>query len=112
MCSAEDYRAKAAEYERLTLVTKSLRESRQYRKQAERYRALALGEEPEISTPTKAGANRCPKCDTPITAPFESKYLTDHKFKIGDSVLYTSGFYGRRGKWRLQGHAAASARKR
>jgi hypothetical protein len=78
MCSAEDYRAKAAEYERLTLVTKSLRESRQYRKQAERYRALALGEEPEISTPTKAGANRCPKCDTPITAPFESKYLTDH----------------------------------
>jgi hypothetical protein len=28
-------------------MTKSLRESRQYRKQAEMYRALALGEEPE-----------------------------------------------------------------
>jgi len=33
--------AKAAEYERLTRVTKSLRESRKYRKQAEMYRALA-----------------------------------------------------------------------
>jgi hypothetical protein len=78
MCPAEDYRAKAAEYERLTRVTKSLRESRQYRKLAERYRALALGEETEISTATKAGTNRCPKCDTPITAPFESKYVSDH----------------------------------
>jgi hypothetical protein len=55
MFSAQDYRAKAAEYQRLTRVTKSLRESRQYRKQAEMYRALALGEEPEISTPTRAG---------------------------------------------------------
>jgi hypothetical protein len=78
MCPAEDYRAKAAEYERLTRVTKSLRESRQYRKQAEMYRALALGEEPEMSPPTRAGANRCPKCDAPITAPFESKYLSGH----------------------------------
>jgi len=60
MCSAEDYRAKAAEYERLTRVTKSLRESRKYRKQAEMYRALALGEEPDISSATRAGANRCP----------------------------------------------------
>jgi hypothetical protein len=74
MCPAEDYRAKATEYERFTRVTKSLRESRQYRRQAEMYRALALGEEPEISAP-RAGANRCPKCDAPITAPFESKYL-------------------------------------
>ena len=78
MCPAENYRAKAAEYERLTRVTKSLRESRQYRKQAEMYRALALGEEQEISPPTRAGANRCPKCDAPITAPFESKYLSGH----------------------------------
>jgi hypothetical protein len=41
----EDYRAKAKEYARLTLVTKSLREARRYRKLAEMYLALALGEE-------------------------------------------------------------------
>jgi hypothetical protein len=69
MCPAEDYHAKAAEYERLTQVTKSLRESGNYRKQAQVYRALALGEEPEISPATRAGANRCPNCDAPITAP-------------------------------------------
>jgi hypothetical protein len=49
MGPAEDYRAKAAEYERLTRATKSPRESRNYRRQAEMYRALALGEEPDIS---------------------------------------------------------------
>jgi hypothetical protein len=42
---AEDYRAKAKEYARLTVVTKSLREGRRYRKLAEMYWALALGEE-------------------------------------------------------------------
>ena len=78
MGPAQDYRAKAAEYERLTRVTKSLRESRKYRKQAEMYRALALGEEPDISPATRTGANRCPNCDAPITAPFESKYLAGH----------------------------------
>jgi hypothetical protein len=41
----EDYRAKAKEYARLTVVTKSLREGRRYRKLAEMYWALALGEE-------------------------------------------------------------------
>jgi hypothetical protein len=44
---AEVYRAKAKEYARLTKVTKSLRESRRYRKLAEMYWALALGEKPE-----------------------------------------------------------------
>ncbi len=78
MVSGQDYRAKAAEYERLTRATKSLRESRNYRKQAEMYRALALGEEPDISPAPRAGANRCPNCDAPITAPFESKYLAGH----------------------------------
>jgi hypothetical protein len=39
----EDYRAKAKEYARLTVVTKSLREGRRYRKLAEMYWALALG---------------------------------------------------------------------
>jgi hypothetical protein len=78
MVSGQDYRAKASEYERLTRVTKSLRESRNYRKQAEMYRALALGEEPDISPAPRAGANRCPNCDAPITAPFESKYLSGH----------------------------------
>jgi hypothetical protein len=42
----EVYRAKAR-YARLTFLTKSLRESRRYRKLAEMYWALALGEEPE-----------------------------------------------------------------
>jgi len=41
----EDYRAKAKECARLTVVTKSLREGRRYRKLAEMYWALALGEE-------------------------------------------------------------------
>ena len=43
----EAYRAKAKEYARLTRATKSLRDSRQYRKLAEMYSGLALGEEPE-----------------------------------------------------------------
>ena len=43
----EVYRAKAKEYARLTILTKSLRESRRYRKLGEMYWALALGEEPE-----------------------------------------------------------------
>jgi hypothetical protein len=78
MRPAEDYRAKAAECERLTRVTKSPRESRNYRRQAEMYRALALGEEPDILSAARANANRCPNCDAPIPAPFESKYLPGH----------------------------------
>ena len=61
MCSAEDYPPKRQNMS--DRVTKSLRESRKYRKQAEMYRALALGEEPDISPATRAGANRCPNCD-------------------------------------------------
>jgi len=49
----EVYRAKAKEYARLTILTKSLRESRQYRKLGEMYWALALGEEPENVQPSK-----------------------------------------------------------
>jgi hypothetical protein len=48
------YRAKAEEYARRTILAKSLRDSRQYRKLAEMYRALALGEEPEnVQSPKK-----------------------------------------------------------
>ena len=66
MCPAEDYRAKATEYERLTRVTRSLREGGKYREQAQVYRALALGEEPEISPATRTGRQpvsklRCPE---------------------------------------------------
>jgi hypothetical protein len=43
----ENYRAKAKEFARLTVVAKSLRHSRQYRKLAEMYWARALGEEPD-----------------------------------------------------------------
>jgi hypothetical protein len=49
----EVYRAKAKEYARLTIVTKSLRESRRYRKLAEMYWALALGENSENVRPSK-----------------------------------------------------------
>src|SRR5262245_65319693 len=41
----ENYRAKAKEFARLMIVAKSLRHSRQYRKLAEMYWALALGED-------------------------------------------------------------------
>jgi hypothetical protein len=49
----EVYRAKAKEYARLTIHTKSLRESRRYRKLAEMYWALALGERSESVQPSK-----------------------------------------------------------
>ena len=49
----EGYRAKAKEYARLTILTKSLRESRRYRKLAEMYWALALREEPDGVQPSK-----------------------------------------------------------
>jgi hypothetical protein len=50
----EIYRAKAKEFARLAIVAKSLRNSRQYRKLAEMYRALALGEEPHRAQRSKA----------------------------------------------------------
>jgi hypothetical protein len=50
---AKDYRAKAKEYARLTVVTKSLRESRRYRKFADMYWALALREESQSDRPSK-----------------------------------------------------------
>jgi hypothetical protein len=56
----EDYRAKAKEYARLTVVTKSLRDGRRYRKLAEMYWALALGEEPESVQPSKMIVNSSP----------------------------------------------------
>jgi hypothetical protein len=49
----EAYRAKAKQYARLTILTKSLRESRRYRKLADMYWALALGEKPESVQPAK-----------------------------------------------------------
>lgn len=49
----KDYRAKAKEYARLTVVTKSLRDGRRYRKLAEMYWALALAEEPERIQPSR-----------------------------------------------------------
>jgi hypothetical protein len=49
----EAYRVKAKEYARLTILTKSLRESRRYRKLAEMYWALALGEKSESVQPSK-----------------------------------------------------------
>jgi hypothetical protein len=49
----ETYRAKAKEFARLTVVAKSLRDSRKYRKLAEMYWVLALREEPNRSQPSK-----------------------------------------------------------
>ena len=54
----ETYRAKAREFARLTPVAKSLRDSRQYRKLAEMYWALALVEEPEDARPSKHTSKR------------------------------------------------------
>jgi hypothetical protein len=54
----ENYRAKAKEFARLTVVAKSLRHSRQYRRLAQMYRALALGEEPDRAQPSKANVKR------------------------------------------------------
>jgi hypothetical protein len=56
----EGYRAKAKEYARLTILTKSLRESRRYRKLGEMYWGLALGEEPESVQPSKMIAKTNP----------------------------------------------------
>src|SRR5215831_9063922 len=52
MSQVDEYRAKANEYARLTLATKSLREGRRYRKLGEMYQALALGKEPEKEQPS------------------------------------------------------------
>jgi hypothetical protein len=54
----ENYRAKAKEVARLTVVAKSLRRSRQYRKLAEMYWALALGKETHRALPSKTNAKR------------------------------------------------------
>ena len=56
----EVYRSKAKEYARLTVLTKLPRESRRYRKLAEMYQALALGEEPENVQPLKMIAKTSP----------------------------------------------------
>jgi hypothetical protein len=47
------YRGKAEEYARRTVLAKSHRDSRRYRKLAERYRALALGEPESVQSPKK-----------------------------------------------------------
>jgi hypothetical protein len=59
----EDYRAKAKEYARLTVVTKSLREGRRYRKFAEMYWALALAQdsEPERVHPPEISVKASPR---------------------------------------------------
>jgi hypothetical protein len=62
ICRGLEARAKAKEFARLTVVAKSLRDGRQYRKLAEMYWALALGEEPEPAKPFKTHVKRsgCP----------------------------------------------------
>src|SRR5260221_13952117 len=54
----ENYRAKAKKFARLEAVAKSLRHSRQCRKLAEMYWALALGEEPDRAQPSKMNVKR------------------------------------------------------
>ena len=56
----ESYRAKAKEYARLTVLTKSLRDGRRYRKFAEMYWALALSEEHECIPPSKMSVKTRP----------------------------------------------------
>jgi hypothetical protein len=52
------YRAKAKEFARLALTAKSLRHSRQYRKLAEMYWALALSDERDRAQPSKPNVKR------------------------------------------------------
>ena len=54
----ENYRAKAKEFARLSVIAKSLRHSRQYRKLAEMYWALALGEDPKCAKPSEMQVKR------------------------------------------------------
>src|SRR6516162_2288739 len=54
----ENCRAKAKKFARLAAVAKSPRHSRQCRKLAEMYWALALGEEPERAPPSKTNVKR------------------------------------------------------
>jgi DNA/RNA-binding domain of Phe-tRNA-synthetase-like protein len=54
----DNYRAKAKEFARLTVTAKSLRHSRQYRKLAEMYWALALGEDPKRAKPSEMQVKR------------------------------------------------------
>jgi hypothetical protein len=54
----QNYPAKAKEFARLAVVAKSLRHSRQYRKLAQMYWALALCEEPERSQASKTSVKR------------------------------------------------------
>jgi hypothetical protein len=54
----ENYRAKAKKFARLAAVAKSLRHSRQCRKLAEMYWALALGEESDRIQRSKTNVKR------------------------------------------------------
>jgi hypothetical protein len=54
----ENYRAKAEKFARLAAVAKSPRQSRQCRKLAEMYWALALGEEPDRAQPSTTKVKR------------------------------------------------------
>jgi hypothetical protein len=56
----EDYRAKAKKFAGLTVVTKSLRDSRRYRKLAEMYWALALAEQSDRVHPSKMNVKTSP----------------------------------------------------
>ena len=74
----ENYRAKAREFARLTLIAKSLRDSRQYRKLADMYWALALGEEPERVQPSKPASEGAPNDDLScrVSRRLEQKWAT------------------------------------
>ena len=72
----ENYRAKAKKFARLAAVAKSLRHSRQYRKLAEMYWALALGEEPDRAQPS----NERPKEHDMTTYPIEFHRRLEQKW--------------------------------
>ena len=54
----ENYRTKARGFARLAAVAKSRRDARHFRKFADMYWALALGDEPMRFQPPKGGATR------------------------------------------------------
>jgi hypothetical protein len=85
----ETYRAKAKEFARLTLIAKSLRDGRPYRKLAEMYWALALGEEPNRAQPLR---KRTSKNEHAMTVyPIEFQRRLELKWANRIDQIHTAG---------------------
>jgi hypothetical protein len=95
----EVYRSKAKEYAGLTVLTKLPRESRRYRKLAEMYWAVALGEEPENVQPLKMTAKTSPTCTDVLSR--NGRFVLRRQARVRarreppESVIANAGSVGR-----------------